>query len=268
MKIISRLHGRLGNVMFQIATNLFYAKKYNYEPSFCFSNAIYHSKDLEFFNNNNIADRFSIDLITHENLLRKIKQERFDVIKETSPIVFNELPKSSHSLFVIGNRQSPKYFTKEFCKTIFQPKDNVIERIKLKYPDIESYTSLQIRRGDYIDNINKGNRIFKIFSLGKINNLIKNIEGKVIIISDDINWCKENISGGNIIYSDGDFWEDLWLQTLCKDNIISNSTFGWWGAYLNIHDNRNVYYDAPWFNGIGDGDIIPENDNWININEL
>ena len=40
MKIISRLHGRLGNVMFQIATNLFYAKKYNYEPSFCFSNAI------------------------------------------------------------------------------------------------------------------------------------------------------------------------------------------------------------------------------------
>ena len=52
MKIISRLHGRLGNVMFQIATNLFYAKKYNYEPSFCFSNAIYHSKDLEFFISN------------------------------------------------------------------------------------------------------------------------------------------------------------------------------------------------------------------------
>ena len=110
--------------------------------------------------------------------------------------------------------------------------------------------------------------LFQNCHRGNIRNSKKEMQSRIVLISDDIDWCKENISGGNIIYSDGDFWEDLWLQTLCKDNIISNSTFGWWGAYLNIHDSRKVYYDAPWFNGIGDGDIIPENDNWVNINEL
>jgi hypothetical protein len=88
-----------------------------------------------------------------------------------------------------------------------------------------------------------------------------------IFISDDINWVKENFKGDNIIYSPfkSDI-DDLTLMVKCDNNIIANSSFSWWGAYLNKNENKKIIAPKEWFgpNGPKDTqDIIPEN--WLKI---
>ena len=69
-----------------------------------------------------------------------------------------------------------------------------------------------------------------------------------VIFSDDIQWCKENIREmvGNreVVFVDWNKGEqsfrDIQLMTLCKHNIIANSSFSWWGAWLNQNDNKVV----------------------------
>ena len=76
------------------------------------------------------------------------------------------------------------------------------------------------------------------------------------IFSDDIQWCKENLSGligdREVIFVDWNKGEnsfrDLQLMTLCKHNIIANSSFSWWGAWLNRNDNKVVIAPEVWMN--------------------
>ena len=60
--------------------------------------------------------------------------------------------------------------------------------------------------------------------------------------------------------------EDIWLMSMCKNNIIANSSFSWWGAWLNSNENKKVIAPSNWF-GVNTelytGDIIPEK--WIKI---
>lgn len=69
--------------------------------------------------------------------------------------------------------------------------------------------------------------------------------------SDDIKWCVENIKNDdNDIYfinnTEKDYYE-LYLMSLCDNNIISNSTFAWWGAYLNKNEDKKVIAPKNWF---------------------
>jgi hypothetical protein len=88
-----------------------------------------------------------------------------------------------------------------------------------------------------------------------------------VFISDDINWVKEHFKGDNIVYSPfkTDI-DDLILMSKCDNNIIANSSFSWWGAYLNKNEDKKVVAPIEWFgvNGPKDiQDIIPKN--WIKI---
>jgi len=91
---------------------------------------------------------------------------------------------------------------------------------------------------------------------------------QVIIFSDDIKWCEENlqIQNKNKFYVlTNDAIKDLYLMQKCDHHIIANSSFSWWGAWLNAKPNKTVIAPAKWFNSneINSSDIIP--DSWIKI---
>jgi hypothetical protein len=88
-----------------------------------------------------------------------------------------------------------------------------------------------------------------------------------IIVSDDINWVKNNIKGSNIYYSEAsDDLFDLALMSNCDHHIISNSTFAWWGAWLNVNENKTIICPTKWFeeaSGLDEKDIICQT--WITL---
>jgi hypothetical protein len=86
-----------------------------------------------------------------------------------------------------------------------------------------------------------------------------------VVVSDNIAFAKNNIStqGRNVVFIEKEpFYIDFYLQTLCKNNIISNSTFSWWGAWLNQNSNKIVIRPKKW---LGDYPDINCPADWITI---
>lgn len=108
--------------------------------------------------------------------------------------------------------------------------------------------SIHIRRGDYLKPSNQ--LLFAdICNIDYYQRAVSIIEKKVnnpyyFIFSDDMNWVKENLKLRNMVFVEinqkESSWKDMYLMTLCKGNIIANSTFSWWGAYLNIHEDSAI----------------------------
>ena len=82
-----------------------------------------------------------------------------------------------------------------------------------------------------------------------------------LFFSDDMEWVKENIHVPNAIYVDWntgkESWQDMYLMSMCNHNIIANSSFSWWGAWLNNHKDK-IVVSPKW-----DEEIIPEE--WIQV---
>lgn len=90
-------------------------------------------------------------------------------------------------------------------------------------------------------------------------------DSNFIFVSDDMNWVRDNFKGDNIWYSPFNEIGDLQLMILSDNNIIANSSFSWWGAYLNKNTKKNI---SPkiWFGPDGPKeiqDIIPEH--WVKL---
>jgi hypothetical protein len=167
--------------------------------------------------------------------------------------------------------QSEKYF--------IEVKDEVLRQYTLKSPlgpkaeEIQSKiginsVSLHIRRGDYVNNTHHG-----LADLGYYYKAMHHIKSKMeapvfFIFSDDIGWVKKNLQIGEAVFvSDGSMSEveELILISKCSHNIIANSTFSWWGAYLNPNPKKIVIAPSQWTLGktAGQLDILPKA--WIQL---
>lgn len=128
--------------------------------------------------------------------------------------------------------------------------------------------SLHIRRGDYLKN-----PMYSVcdedYYVSAIAYIIKNVETpKFYVFSDDPRWCKEFMQEMNVDYSviehnsGKDCYKDMFLMTQCRHNVIANSTFSWWGAWLNLYDEKIVVCPNIWIKG---RDFNPCLDNWHHI---
>jgi hypothetical protein len=137
-----------------------------------------------------------------------------------------------------GYFQSYKYLTgnEEIIKKLLTPKHN------LTTIDI---TSIHCRRTDYL----KFSQYHNVLDMNYYNQAIKLCpSNKYMIFSDDINWCKNNFKGDQFIFSEGKSEvDDLSLMISCKNNIIANSSFSWWGAFLNPNVLKKIIAPQKWF---------------------
>lgn len=200
-------------------------------------------------------------------------KKQFEVILEKSSYTPISV-KTNKDIYIDGYRECPKYWDndKEYIFNLFKPENGLIEAIKKTYGlKFSDYVCINVRRGDY-----ETDRVKKNLGLLKLDFFYHCMEKfpdgqKYLIVSDDIDWCKKNFIGDQYLFVDKvvDGYEkmyvDLWIQTLCAHNIISNSTFSWWGAYLNRTPGRKVYYPYRFFKIVADRNKIPQNDNWIEV---
>jgi hypothetical protein len=90
---------------------------------------------------------------------------------------------------------------------------------------------------------------------------------QLLIFSDDIDWCKNNLQFKNMVFIENqNTFEDIWLMSLCKHNIIANSSFSWWGAWLNKKSDKIVIAPNDWFgpnSNLNTSNIVPQT--WIKL---
>ena len=265
--IITRIIGGLGNQMFQYA----YAKALEQKG--------HEVKiDISAFETYKLhggyqLDKYNIDLdssIKDENdkfykntffykVLRRFGMDFSRRIKEKSLLFDKKLLEIDDNSYLDGYFQCEKYFKdireiilKQF--TINQEVSNYTKEIKNKIQNSQNSCSLHIRRGDFVNSTNIN--IHGACDIEYYKKAIKYLEEKVeninyFIFSDDIEWVKENLAIQNAIYIDSKEkripHEDIYLMSLCKNNIIANSSFSWWGAWLNQNEKKIVIAPKRWF---------------------
>jgi|688.fasta_scaffold334865_2 hypothetical protein len=266
--IYCKLKGGLGNMLFQIAAAKSLAIDNNTDCYF--PNLLEHLKYLDIDKTHNPELNHSNEYI---QILKKLKvnslpQNRTSLI--TYPFDFIETPTIKENTIIDGFFQSEKYFSHNRNEILKFLNFDFIEKesIEKKYEFIFSKrcTSIHIRRGDYLKYPNHHPVQTSKYYLDAIEILNKDTD-LFIVFSDDINWCKENLKLDNIIYIEGEKdYIELYLMKNCHNNITSNSSFSWWGAWLNENPSKKVVGPLIWFgNAIkhNTGDILPEK--WIKI---
>jgi hypothetical protein len=266
--IIVRILGGLGNQMFQYA----YAKALSLDG---YKVKLDLSKIKKYkLHGGYQLDKYKIDLNTANPfsiLLGKIGLKKSK--KEKNLIFDKNLKSLKGNEYIKGYFQTEKYFKKirntlltEFVinQKISSETDKIAKKIKL----LENSCSLHIRRGDYISD-KKANSIHGTCNLDYYNRSIEMMKSKYLnlsffVFSDDISWTKENLIIENALYINNKSipHEDIYLMSLCKHNIIANSSFSWWGAWLNNNDYKTVIAPKKWF-------VDKENEvaceNWIKL---
>jgi hypothetical protein len=157
------------------------------------------------------------------------------------------------SYYFNGYWQNEKYFLdsrKEILQDIDLRKYSSKHQILLKKISLCNSVSIHIRRGERVKKIyHKNFPMPKIdYYIKAINLIKKKINNPIFFIfSDDILWAKKNIKLTNKYFVEGySDCEDLISMKTCKNNIISNSTFSWWAAWLNINYSKIIICPKKW----------------------
>jgi hypothetical protein len=138
--------------------------------------------------------------------------------------------------------------------------------------------AVHVRRGDYI-SYEPTHNFHGVCSLSYYESAISYIVEKYPVcrfyfFSDEPEWVqsnliKEGINGKVISVNKGaDSWKDMLLMSNCKHNIIANSSFSWWGAWLNQHPHKKVIAPSKWFKTndpfFEPNEIVPKS--WLKFN--
>lgn len=282
-----KIIGGLGNQMFQYAAARALAVKHNTEVSAnisVFSSYEVHplsidklSCNCKFDSRGNFLSKI-LDIPYIRNTFSKFSHF-FNVYIEKDLSYNSEFFNSNIDVSLFGYFQTEKYFLnirelllKEFSLNAPLAKHEALVENTITESDS---VAIHIRRGDYISNISAnnvhgtcGNEYF-IDALSHLNKLNLLSDSTVLFVfSDDIEWCQDNLSfeyPTEFVKGSSDRPEvDIHLMSKCKHQIISNSTFSWWGAWLNTNPDKCVVAPLQWFKTLHDStDIVPEQ--WIRL---
>jgi hypothetical protein len=150
-----------------------------------------------------------------------------------------------------GYFQSEKYFAdakKEILKEFtFKPYIEKKSKDIINQINNREIVSIHIRRGTYM--INPTSPVLDLKYFSKALEYFTDKDYNFLILSDDINWCKDTFKKeNNVFFSENNSnYVDLCVMSKCDHNIISNSTFSWWAAWSNMNPNKKVIAPSVWF---------------------
>ena len=218
---------------------------------------------------------FGIKRILSRPLMKPIRHNAF--IVEPHFHYWPGLNQVPLDCYLTGYWQSEKYFHKhlETIRSDFVFKNSLTNKnLELAQQiDKVNAVSLHIRRGDYVMN-RKTNAAHGACDLDYYHAAVKYISSRVkhpifFTFSDDIDWAKKNLKLNlPLRYVDHNFgvdsYNDMHLMSLCQHHIIANSSFSWWGAWLNPRSEKIVAVPKCWFkDGKNTQDLIPPN--WVQL---
>ena len=182
----------------------------------------------------------------------------------------------NNPVYLDGYFQSEKYFkpVENIIRTGFTVKPSLVSHLKGRIFEWQASetVAVHIRRGDYTNK--KIQDYHGILTADYYNKAIALVAEKITtpyfcFFSDDIDWVKKNI----IISFPHEFTssftnsaiEDFYLMTQCRHNIIANSSFSWWAAWLNNHSKKTIIAPKKWFNKakIDTKDLFPHD--WMQL---
>lgn len=286
-KVIIRFNGGLGNQMFQWAFGRMLEETNDADVSFdmsYFAKSYARPYQLDIFNvepNFVQGTLLKLKLAIIWAFRKSLESKKFFGTTLISERKFNfdpHLGKITDNTYVEGFFQSDLYFNtiEEKLRKDFKFIKSMSEKSKYTAERIRSHNSisLHIRRGDYVQK-KRYQDAYAICSLDYYARGVEYIaqrypEPVLFIFSDDINWVKQNLKLPYkmvfVTHNTGKTsYEDMWLMSLCTNNIIANSSFSWWGAWLNNNKEKIVIAPKKWFNddNIIQTDVIPSN--WIRV---
>ncbi len=290
--VIVRLIGGIGNQMFQYAAGRRLAHVLGTELKLDisgFENYNLRKYELGAFN---ISEDFASPrevktLASQKNgvrdrivqcFLRRPKAPAPSHIQESYFHFDAKILKLPNNVYLDGYWQSEKYFNdiedvirREFAITVPQTGDN--QKMAKLISSRES-VSLHVRRGDYVSDL-QTSKVHGTCGLEYYARAIAEISSRVdepyfFVFSDDPEWSKANIDISHpVIFVDHNnslkSYEDLRLISQCCHHITANSSFSWWGAWLNPYSDKIVIAPDKWFNSedIDTIDLLPER--WITL---
>lgn len=289
MKIV-RIFGGLGNQMFQYALAVALKSKGNdvrIDASSMNGYPLHNGYELKRIFDADIPQASFLELLwlgyplPHYRLWqigKRILPKRQSMIVEDAAMEFNkEVFKQKREMLLEGYWQTEKYF--------FDWRDKILGAFR--FPDFVSKSenlrlaneivgrnvvSVHVRRGDYLKISNTSGICTEEYYDKAIKLIIDKCNPEMFLFfSDGIDWCKEHFKDltedHKFVFVDWnkgqDSYRDMQLMSLCSHNIIANSSFSWWGAWLNDNPDKVVITPSRWMNGPGWSDIIPES--WIKI---
>lgn len=245
--ITVRIRGGLGNQLFRYAAGLKLSQLY--DTTLCLDISFYNQGKRDY-----LLDAFKLQ--EHELITEPFREEE---------ITFYKYYQYSKDFLVLGDDsvicgffQSEKFFEgiEKKIEEVFVIKEKTLEGIhtdiveKIKQ---SNSVSVHVRRTDYLNY-----ETFNVCGLEYYKNAFDYINNKVdsphfYVFSDDIDWCKTNFTGYeniSFVVAEDDLnttIADFYLMSLCKHNIIANSTFSWWAAWLNRNNHKIVVAPDCWF---------------------
>ena len=274
--IIIKLQGGLGNQMFQYAMASILAKKN--KTKVLIDDSFFKRKEktlgftprkfeLAVFNNHHVSasdsDIISFYHLSNVNMVRmKLGLNYPKIYNEPSFDFQAEALSVKAPVYLNGYFQSCKYFMgyEDFIRQLFSfpidTLDEINKDLLIKIKNLNTI-AIHIRRGDYVSDTMTAeyhgscSREYYLEALKQVASKVK--EFTLVFFSDDSDWVKRQFN--DLPYSkiivdhnkEEDSWKDMLLMSSCTHNIIANSSFSWWAAWLNKNPKKTVIAPKEWF---------------------
>jgi len=237
--------GRLGNQMYQFSILYILSILYGYDIKLPIENTINFIKVNYYLERNELFSVFNLNnnYLTQE---RNIKIDR--IINKWGLKYYDEVLNLKDGSDIRGDFQSAKYYIpyKNDLLNLFKFKENILEKCNdymCNINNLKKTVGIHIRRGDYVD---LKNTIDKNYYISIINRYFNSDDYNFICVSDDVEWCKENLPSFINLSNSNNHGVDLCILTKCDHIIGANSTFSWWGSFLNTN-NGKIFMPKLWF---------------------